>query len=777
MSLRRGTGRLLAGACVLATALAVTAAVVQHEPPAASAAPPLPAGFREQVVLSGLDKPTNVEIAADNRIFVAERRGVIKVFDGVGDASPVVFADLQNEVFSAGDRGLLGLALAPDFPADPWVYVLYTRNADIGGVPPKYPNDTCANLFDGTCVVSGRLARLRAAGNTMTGNPQTLLDGWCQAYPSHSVGDLRFGPEGALYVTGGDGASYSGVDYGQKNGCGDPPGGAALKPPAAEGGALRSQDLRTTADPAGYGGAMLRLDPATGRPLASNPGTGTEAARRQIANGLRNPFRMAVRPAAGGRPAEMWVGDVGWRTHEEINRVTLGSPRVTNLGWPCYEGPGRQPGYDAANLTICENLYQAGGVTAAHLAYHHAELVVPNDVCPSGGSSTSGLAFYPTTATTYPAEYRGALFFADYARQCIWTMLPGPDGVPSPSRIRTFTPASLPVDLEVGPDTLVYYVDFGGTVRRFRYFGGNQPPIAAFSATPISGAPPLAVTFDASSTADPDPTDQNMLGYEWDFDYDPDAGFAPDATGRTAAHEYAAEGTYKAALRVRDGQAEDIAVREVEVAAGKPTAVIDSPAPGDAWAAGETVTFSGRGRDAQGGQLPASALAWELILHHCYAGGACHAHPVDTFAGVAAGSFVAPEHEFPAYLELRLTVTDQAGRRSTSSVQIKPRTVEVTFAADPAGSPVTSGGDTLPTPYTRTVIVGTSITVSAPTALTGRDGRMRVLEGWSDGGEPTHTIVAPETATTYTAQYRQCLGTYGRACGTIPLPGKGGSPR
>ncbi|WP_213453415.1 PQQ-dependent sugar dehydrogenase [Rhizomonospora bruguierae] len=778
MSLSRRLIRGVAAAAVLAAAFTGVAVVVQrHRPVPAQAAPALPAGFREQVVLSGLDTPTNLEFASDGRIFVAEKRGVIKVFSGVGDTSPVVFADLRTEVFNGGDRGLLGLALAPTFPADPRVYVLYTRNADVGGTAPKYPDDKCANLYDGTCVVSGRLAVLEASGNTGT-LTDVRLDGWCQQFPSHSIGELRFGPDGALYVTGGDGASYSSVDYGQSNACNDPPGGAKLTPPAAEGGALRAQDARTITDPTGYNGAVLRLDPGTLKPRADTPGTGDEAKRRIVAYGLRNPYRMALRPAAGGKAAELWMGDVGWNTVEEINRFAVPPTTVTNFGWPCYEGPGRQAGYDGADLTICENLYKANAVTAPYFSYRHADQVRAGDICPSGGSSVSGLAFYPGGPSTYPAEYRNSLFFADYARQCIWAMLPGADGTPSPARISTFAAAARPVDLEIGPDTLLYYVDLDGTVRRFRYFAGNQPPIAAFSATPVSGAPPLKVAFDAGSSVDPDAADQNLLTYEWDFDYTPGGAFGVDATGRTATHVYAEQGVHHAALRVRDGAGlPDIAVRDIDVAAGKPTAVIDSPVPTDTWATGQTITFSGRGVDDKDGTLPASALTWQLVLHHCYPGGACHQHPAEEFIGVSSGSFVAPDHEYPAFLELRLTVTDSDGQQSASSVQISPRTVNVTVTADPAGSPLTFGGETLPTPFMRTVIVGTSITVSAPTTLTLVDGRVRRFVDWSDGGAPTHTIVAPEADTVVTATYHECRGTYGRACADIPRPDPGTPPR
>jgi glucose/arabinose dehydrogenase len=98
-----------------------------------------------------------------------------------------------------------------------------------------------------------------------------LIEDWCQQYPSHSIGSLAFGSDGALYVSGGEGASVSFADYGQAgnpviNPCGDPPGGegGVQTPPTAEGGALRSQDLLTSSDPAGLSGTVLRVDPAAG---------------------------------------------------------------------------------------------------------------------------------------------------------------------------------------------------------------------------------------------------------------------------------------------------------------------------------------------------------------------------------------------------------------------------------------------------------------------------------------------------------------------------------
>jgi glucose/arabinose dehydrogenase len=469
--------------------LAAAALVAALLPLMATPAEALPNGFTESVAFDGLSVPTAVAFSpGDDRVFVAEKRGVVRVFDSLTDSSPTTFADLRTQVYNADDRGLLGLALHPDFPTDPRVYVLYTHDAEIGGEAPRWgaPDtdvDPCPDppgARDDGCVYSARLSVLTADGNQATGE-QVLIEDWCGQFPTHSIGDLEFGPDGALYVSGGDGASFTFADYGQRgdppNPCGDPPGdaGTALSPPTAEGGALRSQDLRTTGDPTGLDGTILRLDPETGAALPDNPAAASSDAntRRIIAYGLRNPFRFAVHPDSG----ELFIGDVGWNRAEEINRVADPTARVRNFGWPCYEADARQPDYDDAGLDLCEDLYADG--PSAHdtpwFFYEHAAELVDGDGCGTGTSSASGVSFYP--GGDYPARYDGALFYADFSRDCIWVMFPDGDGVPDPSTATPFVaPASNPVDLVHGPDGDLYYPDIAnGRVMRVSFTGVDVP--------------------------------------------------------------------------------------------------------------------------------------------------------------------------------------------------------------------------------------------------------------------------------------------------------------
>lgn len=741
-------------------AMVLLAPAIVVVPPAAQAAV-LPPNFQDRVVLSGLTNPIDIEFAADGRVFVAQKNGVIRVFDNLTDTTPTTFADLSASVHDFWDRGMLGFALHPGFPANPSVYALYAYDPSgrWGDGCPTPPGPTT----DG-CLVYGRLSRLTANGNTTTGTEQVLLQDWCQQYPSHSVGTLLFGRDGALYVSSGDGASFTNVDYGQygatypgnqANPCGDPPGsvGTALTPPNAQGGALRSQSIRRPSGPVTLDGAVLRIDPATGAGLPDNPfaASADPNARRVIGYGLRNPFRMTQRPGSD----ELWIGDVGWNNWEEINRLTTGR----NFGWPCYEGSAPQGGYQSAGLASCSQLYSTpGSVTAPYYAYSHSACVVNYTGCRTGSSSITGMTFY--RGGSYPAEYNGALFFGDHSRNEIWAMMPGTNGLPDPAQRRCFVCADAsgaaaghPVALEIGPNGDLFYVNMdNGTIHRITYTAANQAPTARISASPTSGNAPLTVNFSGTASTDPE---GSPLTYSWDLNGD---GLFGDATTPTATHTYASSGNFVASLRVTDPQgAANTATVTITVGNTPPSPVIDTPSNAVRWKVGDAISFSGHATDAQDGTVPASRLSWSLVLNHCYSASDCHEHVLQTFSGVASGQFAAPDHQYPSHLQLRLTATDSGGLATTTSVRLDPQTVQLTFKTNPGGLKLTGFGfneGATATPFTVTVIVGSSNSVSAPDSQVVNRSTY-FFSSWSNGGAKDHTLIAPAVNTVYTAYYRK----------------------
>ena len=186
-------------------------------------------------------------------------------------------------------------------------------------------------------------------------------------------------------MSGGDGASFNIADWGQFGAhAGDRqpvrrparPAGGALAPPTAEGGALRSQTSARTGGP-GHAStaAILRIDPATGKGLPDNPSprSADANARRIIGYGLRNPFRFTFRPGTD----ELWVGDVGWNTWEEIDRVASPTGTVPQLRLALLRGRRPPARLRRRQPQHCESLYNTpAAVAAPYYAYNHGAWVV-----------------------------------------------------------------------------------------------------------------------------------------------------------------------------------------------------------------------------------------------------------------------------------------------------------------------------------------------------------------------------------------------------------------
>ncbi|HRI87998.1 MAG TPA: PQQ-dependent sugar dehydrogenase, partial [Candidatus Hydrogenedentes bacterium] len=682
----------------------------------------LPDGFQVKPLWTNINQPTAVCFAPDGRVFMAEKLGYIRTFDSINDPSSVTVADLSNRVWSFHDHGLLGLEVDPQFPSRPYLYVLYS----LRGAP------------------GGRLSRLTINTSTfqMTGQETVLIQDWAQVYPSHSIGDLNFGPEGALYLTAGDGASFNFVEWGQDepfNPDGSPLGGIDIPDPVNEGGALRSQDIRSTGDPLGLSGTLVRVNPDTGAAWPGNPlAGGSTSDDRILAYGLRNPFRFAINNATG----HVWICDVGWNTWEELNRVPFPftSP-VPNFGWPAYEGVGRQPGYDGANLPLLESLYAEGTATPPFYTYQHV-----------GGAAITGAEFY--MGGDYPPQYDGALFLGDHARGDLRVMFPDANGHPNPNSILTFIPNGLSVvDIQVGPGGDIFFIDIDtGEIRQIEYTQGNNPPTAVIQASVYSGNAPLLVNFSGAQSSDPDAGDS--LTYSWDLNGD---GTFGDSTAIAPSYTYTQSGTFSAKLRVTDESGvSDTATANISVDNRPPVPEILTPSVSLNWRTNDIIQYSGRAIDPETGEMPASQLSWEVILHHCadIAFTDCHNHRTHEAVGVDAGAFIAIDHEYPCYLEIRLTATEPGanGASATTSLELFPDLTTVTLLTNPPGLEVGMFSVTGPAPLVKEGIVSgvTAVSATSPQTL---NGQTYVFSSWTDGGAQSHGVTLTDAPMTLTANF------------------------
>lgn len=654
----------------------------------------LPSGFVIEVAVSGLQFPTAFARLPDGRLLITEKSGQVRVFKN-GALLPTPFIDLSARVNTHQDRGLLSIAVDPDFEANGLVYLAYT-----------YDDDD----VDDTGPKTARVARYTAVGDTASPASEFILLGTvvgstCNAFPSgtdcipsesasHTVGDMKFAPDGTLFVTTGDGARFDAVDD----------------------DALRALDLDSLA------GKVLRIT-RTGQGLSTNPfWNGQAGANRSKvwAYGLRNPYRFNLRPENG----VPYLGDVGWTTYEEVNAATAGA----NLGWPCYEGPFRQPGYEPK--AVCQALY-ARGPSAVRMPLYHWDRTL--------GSTATGGTFY--TGTLYPSSWHGVYFFGDYSRRWISALRVDENDNLVPGSVTSFATDLGPlVDIELGPDGQLYYIEImAGQLRRIRYTAGNTPPTAMASATPLEGYPPMLVRFSSAGSMDPD---GDALQYTWDF-----GDGSPTSNLPHPEHTYRTPGSFTARLTVNDGRGGSNSAT-VRLSAGNraPVPTITSPSSSFLFKVGDVVSYSGSARDPEDGDIPASRLAWNLTLHHC-SGTNCHTHPYTSSTG-ASGSFTVTDHGDEIFFEITLTATDSSGLTGSATVMLHPQTVQLTLQSSPPGLQLVFDGTLEAAPLTRTAIAGSSHTLIAPSPQGGN-----VFSTWSDGGAREHVILAGTANATYTATF------------------------
>ncbi len=539
----------------------------------------------------------------------------------------------------------------------------------------------------------------RFDGTTANAIEQVLFEGHYQQFAYHTVGDLVFESADSLLVSFGDGSTGSFVEYGQRgNLCADPPGpaGTNLTAPTTEGGQACSQDVLTRTDPTGVHGSVSRVNPNTFAPKAQNPmvGDAEQSVASMVGTGFRNAFRLTC-DSANGR---IYVGNVGGAGSDEVNLIE--GAGLFNSGWLCYEGIGLTQNSFWLTTNICNTLINSGEHDAPLFRYGRNVPIVAGEPCPCGGLSISGVAVNRVGFSS--AFLDGALFFTDYTRDCIW------------------------------------YIPQGGSrVLRFTEAAGNRAPTAAFTATPAQGVPPLTVTFNGSTSSDPD---GDPLTYQWDLD----GNDTFDATGVTASRTYTTAGTFQARLLVTDpGGLTGLTMTTIQVGASGVTITVVEPADGRTFKVGAVVPVRASATYTDGTTVAASDFTWELDIVHCVpnAPDACHAHELSAIVGAAAGSFIMPDHEYPSYVQATLTVDPPDAVPAVTTRRADYRTVNLTVTTEPSGLSVLVGSAAEMGTFVRNVAMS-STTRRTPT----RSGRRR---------RPGSTAARPRRASTSVGRARR----------------------
>jgi len=465
---------MLTRAAVLILAVGMSIGCLHVSPAQAQAT--LPTDFTDQLIRGSLNLPTGLAFVPDagvdagRRLFYVEQAGVVRLLvdgvPGVADPSGIV----ANTVTAGGERGLLGLAVDPRWPAKPYVYFHQSSSGNT------------IRIVRYTCT--GDLAFTNNGALTM--NPATryeLINDAPDAAYNHSGGTLRFAPDSTLFVSLGDDGNM-----------------CAAQDTTSLRGVILRLEVRNLPDGAGGPPARALLVPA-GNPFPNHPSSN---ARLVWAMGFRNPWRFHVDAGASLPTGRLLVGDVGEGSREEVDVIG----KANNAGWPMFEG-------NISNATCSQAV--RSGFTAPIYTYDHSA---------SGGLSVLTLGIYRRAglgADKFPIEYEGDTFFADFFSGWIrrlnwngssWVAESAPG---QPSATNWATNVLQMSDALIAPDGSIWYAKQSiayaantGQVRVIRYTGTLDVPGGSTAAldfapaqpNPARGSTRFAFTLGAAARAE-----------------------------------------------------------------------------------------------------------------------------------------------------------------------------------------------------------------------------------------------------------------------------------
>ena len=643
----------------------------------------------EKVVLSGaLTDPMELAVAADGRVFVAERHGAVKVWNPEDGRLHTLG---WIPVYMVIEDGLLGLTLDPSFDTTGWLYVYYAP-AD-GGL--------------------SRLSRFTVADDRLDlASEKILLEVQVQRHHCcHAAGSLTFDPQGNLYLSTGDNSN----PY-DRNGppIDERPGRSFADAQRSSG---NTNDLR---------GKILRIHPepdGTYTIPGGNLFPGDSLHRPEIYTmGHRNPFRISIDAATGW----LYWGDVGngdppnerggWGW-DEFNQAR----GPGNFGWPQVTGKNQpyrdfhyttgtdgvmgdwfsvdRPRNDSPNNTGARELPPA---QPAMIWYTYGESSDFPEMGAGGINPMAGPVFHAHPATddprALPAYYEGKLLIYEWMRNWVKEVVFDEEG--HLLEINPFLPGMdfvRPMDMEVGPDGRLYILEWGETfwgsnddaqLVRLDYYGTPlRPPVAVAAAVPASGPAPLTVQF--SSAGARNRNDDAALHTAWDFDGDGET----DAETPVPAFTYEHPGVYTARLTVTDAHGLQDS-RTVSVTAGNtaPAVAFIRPMDGGIFDFDAPISYAVRVTDPDAPPDTAAVVVQPLT------GFDTHALPLPAHHGAAGTVTITrayahtPDLYFmDRYAELEARYRDDGGRaggalEGTARIRLQPRHKEAEHVAGRRGA-------------------------------------------------------------------------------------------
>ncbi|MGC4770225.1 PQQ-dependent sugar dehydrogenase [Micromonospora sp. DT44] len=679
---RRWSRALVAAVTTVAS---VTLAVAANSP--AAQAVVIPASDYQQIKLATgsaeLGEAMSLAVLPNRSVLHTARNGVLRVTDVAGNTK----TSGTLSVYTHDEEGLQGVAVDPGFATNRWIYLYYSPTLSTpSGDAPTTGSQTDWDRWKGHL----RLSRFTLnSDDTLNLSSEKIVlqvandRGQC----CHVGGDLDFDAAGNLYLTTGDdtnpfeSSGYAPLDE------------RTNRNPQfdAQRSAGNTNDLR---------GKVLRIKPQADGTYTIPSGNlfapGTANTRPEIyAMGMRNPFRMSVDKATG----VVYVGDYGPDSGStnssrgpsgqvEFNRITAPG----NFGWPYCTGSNTStetyneytfpsgPSQSKYNCTggPTNNSFRNTGLQtlpAAKPAWikYAGDSGSPSEFGSGSESPMAGPVYrYDASLNSsvkFPQSLNGLFFAGEYGRRWIKPIAINADG--SRGEISSFPWSGTQVmDMAFGPDGALYVLDYGTgsnnqALFRIEYIGsGNRNPIAVASANPTSGANPLTVNFSSAGSSDPE---GGALSYLWTF------GDGTTSTAANPTKTYTTNGTYSPTLKVTDPTGlTGTASLVVTVGNTAPTVTLTSPADGQLFNFGDTISYQISVSDPQDGTIDCSKVSLTYALGHD-----SHAHQITSKNG-CSGSITVPtdgEHDSAAniYGVFDAAYTDNGGLTTHSIRTLQPK--------------------------------------------------------------------------------------------------------